>query len=104
MNSTIRGSENGFWEGHFTGICSKRIKVKVSFGAAVEIGFVQVGSVTVDLESHVAAVETYGGIGVCGTVIYKLGGGLWFVLVVGGVCKGAYGNKHGGVDGFPIIQ
>ena len=66
--------------------------------------FGKLGRVTVYLEAHVASVETYGGIGVCGTVIYKLSGGLWFVLVVGSVCKGEYGNKHGGVDGFPIIQ
>ena len=76
MNGTICGRVNELWEGRFTGICSKRIKVKVSFGAAVEIGFVQVGSVTVDLEAHVNVVKTYGVIGVSGTVIEKLGDAL----------------------------
>ena len=89
MNGTIRGSENGFWEGHFTGICSKRIEVKVSFGAAVEIGFVQVGSVTVDLEAYVTVVKKYGIIRVRGTLIDNMGDGLSFLLSVGVRCKGA---------------
>ena len=76
MNGIIPGRENGVCEGRFNGICGKSTDVKVSFGAAVGFGFVQVGSVTVDLEAHVNVVKTYGVIGVSGTVIEKLGDAL----------------------------
>ena len=42
-----------------------------------------------DLEAHIAAVETHCRIWVCGTVIEKLGDSLCIVLGVGGSCKGA---------------
>ena len=89
MNGTICGRENELWEGRFTGICSKRIEVKLSSGAAVEIGFVQVGSVTVDLEAYVTVVKKYGIIRVRGTLIDNMGDGLSFLLSVGVRCKGA---------------
>ena len=56
---------------------------------AARFGFGHVVIVTVDLDAHVIAVETYGGILLCGTVIYKLGGDLCFFFGVDGRFKGA---------------
>ena len=56
---------------------------------AARFGFGHVVIVTVYLDAHVIAVETYGGILLCGTVIYKLGGDLCFFSGVDGRFKGA---------------
>ena len=57
-----------------------------------------------DLEAHFDAVETYGGIWVCVTVIENISDSLCFLLGVGGSCKGVQGNNHGAIDVSPIIQ
>ena len=51
-----------------------------------------------DIEAHVAAVETHDGIWVCDKIFEKLGDSLCFVLGVDVICKGVQCNNHGAVD------
>ena len=76
INFTIHGRYNGVGEGRFNEICGGVTEVKLSSGAAAVFGFGQVGSATVDIEARFASVEKYDVIWVCGTLIYKMGGGL----------------------------